>query len=120
MESIGLLTSETPQTGDKFRRPLHLLAEGHLTRRLFGAMVRRIEALTLAAGTPGHWWGANSYGKMRRRRGGVSRGSLPGGSFERGRWKVVKAPRTRHDGSLPCRTSQVGLEAGGGTGIHWA
>jgi hypothetical protein len=27
-----------------------LLAEGHLTRRLFGAMVRRIEALTLPAG----------------------------------------------------------------------
>lgn len=27
-----------------------LLAEGHLTRRLFGAMVRRIEALTLSAG----------------------------------------------------------------------
>ena len=26
-----------------------LLAESHLTRRLFGAMVRRIEALTLAA-----------------------------------------------------------------------
>jgi hypothetical protein len=27
-----------------------LLAAGHLTRRLFGAMVRRIEALTLPAG----------------------------------------------------------------------
>jgi hypothetical protein len=27
-----------------------LLAEGHLTRRLFGAMVRRIEALTLLVG----------------------------------------------------------------------
>jgi hypothetical protein len=27
-----------------------LLAEGHLTRRLFGAMVRRIEALPLPAG----------------------------------------------------------------------
>jgi len=27
-----------------------LLAEGHLTRRLFGAMVRRIEALALLAG----------------------------------------------------------------------
>ena len=27
-----------------------LLAEGHLTRRLFGAMVRRIEALALPAG----------------------------------------------------------------------
>jgi hypothetical protein len=26
------------------------LAEGHLTRRLFGAMVRRIEGLTLPAG----------------------------------------------------------------------
>jgi len=27
-----------------------LLAEGHLTRRLFGSMVRRIEALPLPAG----------------------------------------------------------------------
>ncbi|MBM3747414.1 MAG: IS1380 family transposase, partial [Acidobacteria bacterium] len=27
-----------------------LLAEGHLTRRLFGAMVRRIEALSVPAG----------------------------------------------------------------------
>ena len=27
-----------------------LLAEGHLTRRLFGAMVRRIEALPMPAG----------------------------------------------------------------------
>ena len=27
-----------------------LLAEGHLTRRLFGAMVRRIEALPVPAG----------------------------------------------------------------------
>lgn len=27
-----------------------LLAEGHLTRRLFGAMVRRIEALALPTG----------------------------------------------------------------------
>jgi hypothetical protein len=32
-----------------------LLAESHLTRRLFGRMVRRIEALPVPAGSTGGW-----------------------------------------------------------------
>jgi hypothetical protein len=30
--------------------PVLMLAESHLTRRLFGSMVRRIEALAVASG----------------------------------------------------------------------